>query len=231
MADRPIQRVKGLPSTQKIPAVNQTGMPDQLKSNIESLSGRSMDDVQVHYNSPEPAKVNALAFAQGNEIHLGRGQERHLPHEAWHVVQQKEGRVKTKVRINHEPVNDDLRLESEAERMGGKAKSGIYQVKNSDSKQPAESRTSNGPVQRMHELPPFGGTPEARARGNYNPPAAAPPARNPYGHVPTGPPARNQYGPAPFRNRDGHVPTNPQTHNQYLPVPINRYGHVPTAPQ
>ena len=38
------------------PRPNNTGMPDNLKSGIESLSGFSMDDVRVHYNSSKPAK-------------------------------------------------------------------------------------------------------------------------------------------------------------------------------
>jgi len=41
----------------------------------------------------EPAKLGALAYARGSDIHLGPGQEQHLAHEAWHVVQQKQGRV------------------------------------------------------------------------------------------------------------------------------------------
>ena len=56
-----------------------------------------MDDVKVHYNSDKPTKLGAHAYAQGTDIHLGKGQEKHLPHEAWHVVQQKEGRVKPTV--------------------------------------------------------------------------------------------------------------------------------------
>lgn len=72
---------------------NNTGLPDQLKSGVESLSGHSLDDVTVHYNSPQPAQLNALAYAQGTDIHVAPGQEKHLPHEAWHVAQQKQGRV------------------------------------------------------------------------------------------------------------------------------------------
>ena len=67
---------------------NDTGLPDNLKSGIENLSGMSMDGVKVHYNSEKPAQLNALAYAQGTDIHVGPGQEQHLPHEAWHVVQQ-----------------------------------------------------------------------------------------------------------------------------------------------
>ncbi len=72
---------------------NNTGLPDNLKAGIENLSGMSMDDVKVHYNSNKPAQLNAHAFAQGNQVHLGPGAEQHLNHEAWHVVQQKQGRV------------------------------------------------------------------------------------------------------------------------------------------
>lgn len=49
--------------------------------------------MRVHYNSPVPAQFNAKAYAHGNDIRVGPGQARHLPHEAWHVVQQKQGRV------------------------------------------------------------------------------------------------------------------------------------------
>ena len=73
---------------------NSSGLPDQLKRGIESLSGIEMNDVKVHYNSDKPAQLQAHAYAQGQEIHLAPGQEKHLPHEAWHVVQQKQGRVK-----------------------------------------------------------------------------------------------------------------------------------------
>ena len=72
---------------------NKTGLPDKLKENTEALSGFSMDDVRVHYNSDKPAQLHALAYAQGTDIHIAPGYERHLPHEAWHVVQQKQGRV------------------------------------------------------------------------------------------------------------------------------------------
>ncbi len=38
---------------------NNTGMPNNLKSGIENLSGYSMDDVKVHYNSDKPAQLNS----------------------------------------------------------------------------------------------------------------------------------------------------------------------------
>ncbi len=75
---------------------NNTGLPDGLKSGIESLSGISMDPVRVHYNSSQPAQLNALAYAQG----------RVQP-----TMQMQEG----------VPVNDDQGLEREADVMGTKA--------------------------------------------------------------------------------------------------------------
>ncbi|MDH4473320.1 MAG: DUF4157 domain-containing protein [Fluviicola sp.] len=101
---------------------NTTGMPDNLKSGIENLSGYSMNDVKVHYNSDKPAQLNAHAYAQGNQIHLASGQEKHLPHEAWHVVQQKQGRVKPTMQLKGKiAINDDAGLEKEADVMGEKA--------------------------------------------------------------------------------------------------------------
>ena len=100
---------------------NQTGMPDQLKSGIESLSGMDMSSVRVHANSDKPAQLNALAYAQGNDIHLAPGQEQHLPHEAWHVVQQRQGRVQATTQLQGVGVNDDHALESEADAMGAQA--------------------------------------------------------------------------------------------------------------
>ena len=101
---------------------NNTGLPDNLKSGIESMSGMSMDSVRVHYNSAQPAQLNALAYAQGTDIHVAPGQEQHLPHEAWHVVQQAQGRVQPTMQMKEGvPINDDRGLEHEADVMGAKA--------------------------------------------------------------------------------------------------------------
>jgi hypothetical protein len=100
---------------------NNTGLPDNLKSGIENLSGFSMDDVRVHYNSSKPTQLQAYAFAQGTDIHLASGQEKHLPHEAWHVVQQKQGRVQATTQMKGDGINDDPGLESEADTMGLRA--------------------------------------------------------------------------------------------------------------
>ncbi|MCA1668265.1 MAG: DUF4157 domain-containing protein, partial [Thermomicrobia bacterium] len=85
------------------------------------LSGIAMDDVQVHYNSAKPAALQALAYAQGTDIYVGPSQERHLPHEAWHVVQQKQVRIKPTLQLKGQPINTDMALEAEAETMGSRA--------------------------------------------------------------------------------------------------------------
>jgi hypothetical protein len=114
---------------------NKTGIPDGLKSGMESVSGISLNDVTVHRNSDKPAQLQAHAYAQGTNIHLGPGQEKHLPHEAWHVVQQKQGRVQATTQGNgNVPINDNPSLEREATQMGQKAlkesSSGSSKLKN-----------------------------------------------------------------------------------------------------
>lgn len=97
-----------------------TGLPDTLKAGIENFSGLPLDDVQVHYNSDKPAQVQASAYTQGATIHVGPGQEKHLPHEAWHVVQQLQRRVKPTMQEKGVPINDEKELEREASVMGAK---------------------------------------------------------------------------------------------------------------
>lgn len=100
---------------------NNTGLPDALKSGMENLSGMSLDHVKVHRNSSKPAAVQAHAYAQGSDIHLAAGQEKHLPHELSHVVQQAQGRVQPTTSVNGVAVNDNEGLENEADVMGSKA--------------------------------------------------------------------------------------------------------------
>jgi hypothetical protein len=90
-------------------------LPDNLKNGIEALSGISLDEVKVHFGAGRPAELET-------DIHLAPDQEEHLPHEAWHVVQQKQGRVKPTAQLkpNH-IVSDDAGLEKEADEMGAKA--------------------------------------------------------------------------------------------------------------
>ena len=85
---------------------------------VEAESGVSLADVEVFYRSPDPAKVGADAFARGSRIRVAPGQERHLAHEAWHMVQQRQGRVKPNAIVAGRSANIDAGLEAEADRMG-----------------------------------------------------------------------------------------------------------------
>ena len=113
-------------SAHPLAAENHTGMPDRLKAGLEQVSGLDLSGVRVHYNSAKPAQLNALAYAQGRTIEVGPGQERHLPHEGWHVVQQMHGRVRPTVQPKGVGINDDATLEREADLMGVQAWRGAH---------------------------------------------------------------------------------------------------------
>ena len=65
---------------------NNTGLPDTLKSGIYTEVPSRLEFSQVHYNAAKPSQLQAHAYAQGKDIHVAPGQEKHLSHEAWHVV-------------------------------------------------------------------------------------------------------------------------------------------------
>lgn len=139
-------------------AQNTTGLPDQLKSGIESLSGLSMDDVKVHYNSSKPAALQALAYAQGSDIHIGPDEEENLAHEAWHVVQQKQGRVRARFQAKGAAINDDQQLEREADVMGARAAS-----------TPAHSSKDRASLKTNPTAPNFGGEVAQLAKATVDP--------------------------------------------------------------
>lgn len=98
-----------------------TGMPLPLQTGLEALSGLDLSGIRVHRNSAEPSRYNALAYTQGADIHLGAGQEKHLPHEGWHAVQQMQGRVNPGFQEKGVAINSDTQLEREADDMGSRA--------------------------------------------------------------------------------------------------------------
>ncbi len=125
---------------------NKTGIPDGLKAGMESVSGLSLNDVSVHRNSDKPAQLQAHAYAQGTDVHLAPGQEKHLPHELGHVVQQKQGRVAPTTQLKGKvPVNDSPSLEKEADMLGAKAKSlgasaEVSQLKAMEEEEPVQGK-------------------------------------------------------------------------------------------
>lgn len=127
---------------------NKTGIPDGLKAGMESVSGMSLNDVSVHRNSDKPAQLQAHAYAQGTDVHLASGQEKHLPHELGHVVQQKQGRVAPTVQLKgNVAINDSTVLEKEADTLGAKATSlgasaeaGVAQLKGMEEEEPVQGK-------------------------------------------------------------------------------------------
>lgn len=110
-----------LPRVKNEGSANKTGIPDQLKTGLENLSGIDLSDVKVHRNSSRPKQLDALAYTQGTDIYVAPGQDKLLPHEAWHVVQQKQGRVHPTAKLGRDHINDNATLEREATAMGNKA--------------------------------------------------------------------------------------------------------------
>lgn len=108
---------------------NNTGMPDSVKSKMESSFNTDFSNVKVHPNSSKAPEVGALAYTQGHDVHFAPGQfmpesgagQQLLGHELAHVVQQREGRVKPTTEIAGMPVNDNPSLENEADTLGAKA--------------------------------------------------------------------------------------------------------------
>lgn len=97
---------------------NTTGIPDKLKAKIEGVSGVCLDAVKVHYNSSKPTELGAYAYTEGTNVYISKGQEEHLGHELWHVVQQIQGNVSKTTEVNGKKINEDKGLEQEAEKMG-----------------------------------------------------------------------------------------------------------------
>ncbi len=111
-------------------------LPVQRKGNgsgdnpVTSSLSRTMDivpsSVRIHQDSSLATDLGARAFTQGNNIHFAPGQFnvesqqglQLLGHELWHVVQQREGRVKATGSIKGQALNDDPDLEREADEAG-----------------------------------------------------------------------------------------------------------------
>lgn len=125
-------------------------LPTYLQAGIEQLSGIAMDDVQVHYNTTAPTHLHALAYTQGNQIYMGPGQEKHLAHEAWHVAQQKLGRVRPTTRVQGVAVNDNAGLEKEADVMGARAQSLGTGTATAPIQSKSHTLSAGQPIQRVY---------------------------------------------------------------------------------
>jgi len=76
-----------------------TGLPDALRSSMESLLGADFSDVKILNNSCLPKSIGAQAYTSGANIHFTSGAyqphsaagQKLLAHELTHVVQQRQG--------------------------------------------------------------------------------------------------------------------------------------------
>ncbi len=133
---------------------DKTGIPAQMRAKFERSSGFSFDDVRVHYNSEKPAQLHAHAYTQGSEVFVAPGQEKHLPHELGHVVQQKSNEVKPTGEVGGMPLNDDEAMEDGADKLAEEAESS----EDSD-EAPLQAKAKDGGVIQKADL---------HSEGSYN---------------------------------------------------------------
>lgn len=119
---------------------NQTGRPDAMKARFERMTALPLDDVWGHRNSDKPAELCAAAYAQGNEIYLGQGQEQHLEHELGHVMQQKAGNAQPTLQLQGVSINDDIVLEKDADDAEHKLQNGLKSIEGSTQQRPIIQR-------------------------------------------------------------------------------------------
>lgn len=108
---------------------NTTGMPDEVKSQMENSFHRDFSSVHVEPDSQEAVDVGALAFTQDNSIKFAPGQFKTdskeglelIGHELAHVDQQDKNQVQATTQVAGMPVNDDVALETDADVKGAKA--------------------------------------------------------------------------------------------------------------
>lgn len=102
-----------------------SGNEAQIKANVSSITGTDVSNANIHYNSDKPAQLNAIAYAQGNDIHMSSspGADNHtLAHELTHNAQQQTGQVKATIQGNNGVgINNDPKLEKHADDVAAKA--------------------------------------------------------------------------------------------------------------
>lgn len=106
-------------------------LPDHIQAKMEHSFGQDFSDVEVVRNSDKAKSLEAIAFTQGNIIHVAPGYDPFsfagqelLGHELTHVVQQQQGRVTPTHYEAGMGVNDSVELESEANKHGVMASKG-----------------------------------------------------------------------------------------------------------
>lgn len=115
------------------PTRQNPNLPQVLQSNMENAFRQDFSGVDIHRNSPQAERLNALAYTQGENIHFAPGEfnphsERGrnlIGHEFAHVVQQRSGMVQPTAMLGKGlALNDNEKLECEADILGKKSING-----------------------------------------------------------------------------------------------------------
>jgi hypothetical protein len=93
-------------------------LPSDVRTKMETAFSADFSDVRVHIGH-EATSLGAIAYTCQYNPHTLQGQKL-LGHELWHVLQQKQGRVRNPFGGGVAVVQDHA-LEAEADRMGIKA--------------------------------------------------------------------------------------------------------------
>ncbi|MCG8475513.1 MAG: DUF4157 domain-containing protein [Cytophagales bacterium] len=126
-SDYPVQTKTGnsMPLQQKADLAPR-GTIDHVLQKASAVMNHDFSDVNIIQNSSEASRIGALAFTQGNDIHVAQGMfdpssstgQQLLGHELAHVVQQSKGLVKPTGEIGGYALNDSLHFEKEADSLG-----------------------------------------------------------------------------------------------------------------
>lgn len=92
-------------------------IPKRLVEKAKEIKGFSFQDINIHYNSSEPSKINANAYAIKNDIYLRQGKEYLLEHELGHIVQQRKENFQPNAMINQTCVHHNQKVEQEADHL------------------------------------------------------------------------------------------------------------------
>jgi hypothetical protein len=103
-------------------------LPGPVQRKMERSLGQDLSRVRVHEGT-HVEHLGAAAYTRGERIHFAPGQyrphspegQRMLGHELAHVIQQRQGRV---ARGASNALNEDSKLEAEADQLGARAAAG-----------------------------------------------------------------------------------------------------------
>lgn len=105
-----------------------TEIPVQLKTRTEDSTRVPFNYVRANYNSDKPAKLDTLAYTNGNQVGISPGQKRYSAYDLRNAMQQKLNAVRASVRYEgNEAINTDVELERQSDVSGVRKNAEILQ--------------------------------------------------------------------------------------------------------